>query len=842
MKLVFDIETDHISVMKVTKVWCVVTKDIETGDIRSFTDVTEAINYLKKASLLIAHNGIMYDLPVLQRLAGFKFEDWPKTIDTLILSRLFYNNIRDRHSLDSWGETLGNYKIKYTDFSGFSQEMLDYCIQDVEVTNDLFNYIRNDWDLKSFSRAINIEMQFARVISQQVLNGFPFDLEKALQLVQQFDTEIKELSDQLLQIMPQVKDMTAFRAAKKDGRVISETEKGYWYLTPSKKDERFKEWKYDEPNPYSRLQIVEMFLAKGWEPKEKTEKGTPIVDETILESLPYPEAKLFARLFRLNKQRSMIKSEETNGNGWISYLCGDRIHGNVNTNAAITGRATHCVPMDSKALTRTGWKYYHELKIGDEILGYDFNRNIKLWTKITDLNKFENTQIGEIGNESVTFRCTLEHKWVVRQRNSGKDYYRVVAAAGLKHYDSIVINAPMYNTNSDSNYRVPTLKYEYDHMTEMLRMSNSELNSFLSGFLLADGCLLKSRNGTTRSWSFSQSEGDICDLMHTAMYIYSDKRISKIQKQKVLKSTHRPGYNVTQTQVGHLRSHDGMLWRPTTIEDSWCPTTETGFWVMKQGDFITITGNSSPNVSQVDRKNIEMRKCWKARDGWALVSVDADALEFRLLASELAKYDGGSLTETIENGKKEEGTDIHSRNQRAVGLNKRDSAKVFIYAMIYGAGDKKLGLTYAEDQGLKNPTPQKLMYIGREARAKLMDAMTGMKELILEDFMGLDGRPLWPRSEHAKLNTRIQSAGAVVMKMGLINFYILANKSGYVHMIDWGLTANVHDEIVFEVRPEIAEIMRDLCVRAIEMTTEQFNLGCPIRAQGQIGKNWGEIH
>ncbi len=592
MKLVFDIETDHISVMKVTKVWCVVTKDIETGDIRSFTDVTEAINYLKKASLLIAHNGIMYDLPVLQRLAGFKFEDWPKTIDTLILSRLFYNNIRDRHSLDSWGETLGNYKIKYTDFSGFSQEMLDYCIQDVEVTNDLFNYIRNDWDLKSFSRAINIEMQFARVISQQVLNGFPFDLEKALQLVQQFDTEIKELSDQLLQIMPQVKDMTAFRAAKKDGRVISETEKGYWYLTPSKKDERFKEWKYDEPNPYSRLQIVEMFLAKGWEPKEKTEKGTPIVDETILESLPYPEAKLFARLFRLNKQRSMIKSEETNGNGWISYLCGDRIHGNVNTNAAITGRATH----------------------------------------------------------------------------------------------------------------------------------------------------------------------------------------------------------------------------------------------------------SSPNVSQVDRKNIEMRKCWKARDGWALVSVDADALEFRLLASELAKYDGGSLTETIENGKKEEGTDIHSRNQRAVGLNKRDSAKVFIYAMIYGAGDKKLGLTYAEDQGLKNPTPQKLMYIGRESRAKLMDAMTGMKELILEDFMGLDGRPLWPRSEHAKLNTRIQSAGAVVMKMGLINFYILANKSGYVHMIDWGLTANVHDEIVFEVRPELAEIMRDLCVRAIEMTTEQFNLGCPIRAQGQIGKNWGEIH
>lgn len=592
MKVVFDIETDHVSIVKVKNIWCVVAKIVETGEVLTFRDPYKAVEFLKTADVLIAHNGIMYDLPVLQRLVGFKFEEWPKTIDTLILSRLFYNNTRDRHSLDSWGETLGNYKIEYKDFSGFSQEMLDYCIQDVEVTNDLFTYIRNEWDLKSFSRAINIEMKFARIISQQVLNGFPFDTDKALQLVQQFDLEIKELSDQLLQIMPQVRDLTAFRTANKDGRVISETEKGYWYLTPSKKEERFKEWKYDEPNPHSRQQIVEMFKSKGWEPKEKTEKGTPIVDETILESLPYPEAKLFARLFRLNKQRSMIKSEETNGNGWISYLVGDRIHGNVNTNAAITGRCTH----------------------------------------------------------------------------------------------------------------------------------------------------------------------------------------------------------------------------------------------------------SSPNVSQVDRKNIEMRKCWKARDGWELISVDADALEFRLLASELSRYDGGALTETIENGKKENGTDIHSRNQRAVGLNKRDSAKTFIYAMIYGAGDKKLGLTFTEDQGLKNPTPQKLMYIGKGARAKLMDAMTGMKELILEDFMGLDGRPLWPRSAHAKLNTRIQSAGAVVMKLGLINFYMLANKAGYVHMIDWGLTANVHDEIVFEVRPELSEIMRDICVRAIEMTTEQFNLGCPIRAQGQIGKNWGEIH
>lgn len=593
MRLVFDIETDHWNIMKVQNIWCVVAQDLDTGEVHTFTDATKAVELLQKAQLLIAHNGIMYDLPVLQRLAGFQLEQWPMTLDTLILSRLFYNNVREKHSLDSWGQTLGNHKGDFKEFSQYSQEMLEYCIQDVQVTVDLYNAMKKDWDFKSFTRTIRLEHDFARIISQQVLNGFPFDLNKAQVMLTEFDAEISVLEAELLQIMPQVRDLTTYRAAEKDGRIISTTENGYWYRTPSKAEERFKEWKYDEPNAYSRQQIIEFFKGKyNWEPKVMTDKGNPTIDETILDGMNYPEAKLFSKLFRLNKQRSMIQNSEDEESGWIGHLVHGRIHGNVNTNAAITGRATH----------------------------------------------------------------------------------------------------------------------------------------------------------------------------------------------------------------------------------------------------------SNPNISQVDRKNINMRKCWTAREGWDLVSVDADALEFRLLAADLFKYDDGLLTEAVENGKKEEGTDVHTRNQVAVGLNKRDSAKVLVYAQIYGAGNKKLGSIVAEDKGQLNLPDKKLMLLGQVARKNLMDSMTGMEALMQEDIVGLDGRPLWPRSDHAKLNTRIQSAGAVVMKQGLINFWKLMRDEGYSHGVDWGLTGNIHDEIVFEVRPELSEISNKLCVKGIEMTTEQFNLHCPIRAQGQIGKNWGEIH
>src|SRR5690606_22039398 len=101
------------------------------------------------------------------------------------------------------------------------------------------------------------------------------------------------------------------------------------------------------------------------------------------------------------------------------------------------------------------------------------------------------------------------------------------------------------------------------------------------------------------------------------------------------------------------------------------------------------------NVAQTPRVGTpygaDCRACFVASPGYVLVGCDAEGLELRMLAHYMAPYDGGAYVEAVVNGRKEDETDVHNVNKRAAGLNKRDSAKTFIYALIYGAGDYKLG-------------------------------------------------------------------------------------------------------------------------------------------------------
>lgn len=93
----------------------------------------------------------------------------------------------------------------------------------------------------------------------------------------------------------------------------------------------------------------------------------------------------------------------------------------------------------------------------------------------------------------------------------------------------------------------------------------------------------------------------------------------------------------------------------------------------------------APNMGQVDKKDSRMRAVWVARPGWKLVGCDADAIEARALAHYLEPYDGGEFRRSVVEGTKEAGTDIHTRNMRAVRMWKRDkgmSVKNLFYAYL----------------------------------------------------------------------------------------------------------------------------------------------------------------
>lgn len=297
--------------------------------------------------------------------------------------------------------------------------------------------------------------------------------------------------------------------------------------------------------------------------------------------------------------------------------------------------------------------------------------------------------------------------------------------------------------------------------------------------------------------------------------------------------------------------------------------TEADRWSM-HGSVSTngaVTGRMThfqPNVAQTPRVGTpygeEFRALYIARYGKVLVGCDAEGLELRCLAHFMAKYDNGAYSETVVNGKKEDGTDVHSVNKRAVLLNSRDSAKTFIYALIYGAGDEKLGETVYDDFtdeqkakfNAKYPTNKgrALKALGKRRRAALMDNLPALGKLVEQvkekaratgRLKGLDGRLLHIRAEHAALNTLLQSAGAVAMKMALV---LLDKKLDVLRAQGWEIefVANIHDEWQIECPPEVAEEVGKLAAGAITAAGEYFKFRCPLAGSYAVGSNWAETH
>ena len=272
-----------------------------------------------------------------------------------------------------------------------------------------------------------------------------------------------------------------------------------------------------------------------------------------------------------------------------------------------------------------------------------------------------------------------------------------------------------------------------------------------------------------------------------------------------------------------------------------------------------VTGRMShfkPNVGQVDKKDLRMREVWVAKEGWKLVGCDADAIETVMLSHYLARIDGGAFATRVMTGDKSKGTDIHTVNKKALGLNSRESpgAKSFLYALMYGAGDAKLGSIIIDDARLAGkPKPKgSPKTIGSVARKKLDRGMTGVNQLIegvkakarkRKWLKGLDGRKIWVRSPHSALNTLLQGGGAIVMKLALVLFHFeLAPAHGWEHGVNYAYCANVHDEVQIEAIPEIADDVGKAFASAIVLAGERLELRCKTAGTHSVGNNWKETH
>eukprot|EP00456_Euglypha_rotunda_P008014 TRINITY_DN11505_c0_g1_i3.p1 TRINITY_DN11505_c0_g1~~TRINITY_DN11505_c0_g1_i3.p1 ORF type:complete len:645 (+),score=116.23 TRINITY_DN11505_c0_g1_i3:1503-3437(+) len=374
MRLIFDVETNgFLEVVSTLHALCI--KNLDTGTLYSCCDyyhvyvsphpeahvmsLADGIELLNLADELIGHNIIKYDLPVLLKLRKDFSYRGKKIHDTLIYARLIWprDHLRERdfalnkqgrlpgnligsHSLEAFGYRSGVMKGDYSDWckeqgldpwSCWRPEMQSYCEQDVAVTEDLYHRIIN----KQYApAACEIEHITAFVIAQMERNGFPFDEPAAAQLYAQV---VQERDDLEAQLKVAFKPWYASEGVVTPKKTIKYKARP-WVIEGA----QYTKISQIEFNPSSRDHIADRLTKLyGWKPEAFTDNGKPIVDETTLSNLNYPEAKLLTRYLLLQKRAGQISEGRE---GWLKVSRNGVIHGSVNTVGAVTRRATHMSP------------------------------------------------------------------------------------------------------------------------------------------------------------------------------------------------------------------------------------------------------------------------------------------------------------------------------------------------------------------------------------------------------------------------------------------------------------------------------------------------------------------
>ncbi len=317
-----------------TKMWMIQLAHGVDGEVTVYADqpgyppIAEALAILRGADRVVFHNGFGYDLWAINKMYPGTLRR-EQIIDTLIISRLM-DSTASRHSLSELGEGLGLPKGDHSDFSQFSEDMAKYGLRDVRILQESWRG-KPERKFRSFGKfyetfeaACENEFYTAFVIEKQRQHGFRLDYEKAQLLEADLRQETMDIERKLQEVFPPI---ITERWSEKTGKRLKDNVEVF--------------------NPGSRPQIAQRLVDKyGWEPDAKTTTGQPKVDEEILDSLPYPEAKEVARYLKTGKLLGQVADGQ---NAWLklakarpdgSYY----VHGYVNTLGARTHRMSHSGP------------------------------------------------------------------------------------------------------------------------------------------------------------------------------------------------------------------------------------------------------------------------------------------------------------------------------------------------------------------------------------------------------------------------------------------------------------------------------------------------------------------
>tara|TARA_R100001463_G_scaffold132945_1_gene193964 strand:- start:3983 stop:5857 length:1875 start_codon:yes stop_codon:yes gene_type:complete len=377
--LIADIETNAIGKHNGLTMWstqlgldtmhCMSILDAETKELYEFNthkqNIAEGISMLKQAEYVVFHNGIGFDVPALHKLFGISIH---KVIDTMLMAKILFPDIGDSdfkrenfpkkligsQSLKAWGIRLGNLKGDHGEtetWEDFSNEMQQYCNQDVRVTFSLYEHLLK---ANTSSKALVMEHEFAKLIRLQELNGFPFNVKKGEELARDLMVRKLELDKELQEVFPptivEMKRPAGWTVevegidftAKTKGQLKEELKRAGFKQTIANLAEKTGNEKREIPfNAGSRDQIAERLMANGWKPQAYDGKR-PEINEAVLKKINTKESLKLLEYLLVQKRLGQLVDGRY---AWLTCVTPEgRIHGSVNTVGTVTGRCTHSQP------------------------------------------------------------------------------------------------------------------------------------------------------------------------------------------------------------------------------------------------------------------------------------------------------------------------------------------------------------------------------------------------------------------------------------------------------------------------------------------------------------------
>lgn len=277
---VLDIETNGINP---DKLWCIVTKNLETGMVAVYSfpsgvpsEHPEVVKGFlsSSASAWVGHNLIGYDLPILQKFLPEFSYDRSTVIDTLVVCRLLHYNIDGGNSLEAWGNRLDFPKTSFSNFSSFSQEMVDYCINDTLVTEKLYAELSNYLRSSQWKHSLRLEHDIAWLCHDLNRDGFYFDIDGAKALLVAVSERLGALAAELTEsFRPRVVQLGEIHPKLTRSGTLNRSQ---FRFLDDPSDLRhysggaFSRIGFEPFNPGSPKQCVERLWDYGWKPIDKT--------------------------------------------------------------------------------------------------------------------------------------------------------------------------------------------------------------------------------------------------------------------------------------------------------------------------------------------------------------------------------------------------------------------------------------------------------------------------------------------------------------------------------------------------------------------------------------------